>query len=120
RRICARWSLIVAGGCIGRPDPTRPLRASSCASRNSRPQDDGLGEAREPEAWPVLLLLPAPYAGSTKPAVATRILREVLLVIVLGIEELRRGFDGRGDGAVTMVAQESVVDCFRRLRSSLL
>src|SRR5436190_17157225 len=39
-------------------------------------------------------------AGAAEPAVAVRVLRQVLLVVVLGVEELRRRHDLGGDRAV--------------------
>ena len=41
----------------------------------------------------------AAHAGAAETAVAVGILRQVLLVIILGVIELRRGHDLGGDGA---------------------
>src|ERR1043165_3004415 len=49
------------------------------------------------------------HAGAAEPAVAVRILRQVLLVVVLGVVELRRRKDFRRDRAVAALRQRALI-----------
>src|SRR6185436_11873006 len=59
-------------------------------------------------------------AGAAESAVAVRVLREVLLVVVLREVELRRGQDLGGDGAVARLRERALVLVARALRGGAL
>src|SRR5580692_6803140 len=59
-------------------------------------------------------------AGAAETAVAVWVFREILLVVVLGVEELRRRHDLRGDRAVTGRGQLLLKRDARHLRRTLL
>src|SRR5207248_8001673 len=62
----------------------------------------------------------AAHTGSTEPAVAVRILLEILLVVILGVVELRRGQDLRGDRAMAGCLQPLLVRIARAFRRAPL
>src|SRR5271168_1338016 len=55
------------------------------------------------------------HSTAAQPAVATGILRQILLVIVLGVKELRRVADFRGDGAVSRGGEPGLISAPRDL-----
>src|SRR6185369_15460464 len=59
-------------------------------------------------------------AGPAEPAVSVRVLREVLLVIVLGVIERARVEDLGGNRVVALLLQRDVVRGLRRERGRLL
>src|SRR5215510_16469205 len=59
-------------------------------------------------------------AGAAEPAIAHRVLGEILLVIVLGEVELRRVEDLRGDRAIALHLQRLLVLGLRELSSFAL
>src|SRR5688500_9477968 len=87
-----------------------PLQGSrSCGPRVSRPprrrRRSCRSKVRRLPAWRDRVALPADadrtaHAGSAQAAVAAGVLRQVLLVIVLGVIELRRGHDLGSDPAI--------------------
>src|SRR5215469_5810478 len=57
------------------------------------------------------------HSTAAQPAVAIGILREILLVIILGVKELRRVADFRGDGAVSRGGELRLISVPRGLGS---
>src|SRR5262249_29151043 len=70
---------------VGRSSPSRSRAIPACAP-----------------SWASLSADPgrAADAGAAEPAIPAGVLGEILLVVVLGVEELRRGRDLGGDGGV--------------------
>src|SRR6185437_4110324 len=60
------------------------------------------------------------HATAAQPAVAAGILRQILLVIVLGVKELRCVADFRGDGAMSGGGEPGLVSALRYLGSVTL
>src|SRR5689334_22348783 len=62
----------------------------------------------------------AAHAGAAEPAVAVRVLAQVLLVIVLGVVEHRRRQDLGGDRRVAGAGEAVLIGRLRRLGRALL
>src|SRR5262249_53890025 len=56
----------------------------------------------------------AAHAGTAEPAVAKRVLRQILLVIILGVVERRRVEDFRGDRTVAALVERRLESRLRR------
>src|SRR5574341_2346039 len=94
---------------------TRPAAIACCARLRvlqKRAAHSHLSIRSDDSCWTA-------HAGAAKPAITAGILGEVLLVIVLGVIELGRGTDFRGDESITLRLQrllEHLLRAGRRLR----
>src|SRR5262245_5628978 len=105
----------VAPGCGASHSSAASDAASSRLALKRRPRASTStvdGRGREPRR--------AAHPGAADTAIPPRVLREVLLVIVLGVVELRRLADLRRDRSVARLAERALICRGRRLRRDAL